>query len=175
MRTLTLTNCDTHDNWPPAAFGPIHDLATEGLLAGVLGALAQDPAGARASLASGFESPDVLSDATIAGFFGPFAESADRAAAVQDYVAGMDNAVTVAIRPDLARFTAPTLIVWGTADDFFDVAWARWLARTIPGTVRCVELEGARLFFPAERAETFDRELRRLWTEHGPVSSTAGA
>src|SRR5579872_393861 len=25
VRTLTLTNCDTHDNWPPEAFRPIHD------------------------------------------------------------------------------------------------------------------------------------------------------
>jgi pimeloyl-ACP methyl ester carboxylesterase len=77
----------------------------------------------------------------------------------------MDNRVTVAIRDDLARFDAPTLIVWGTADDFFDIAWARWLADTIPGTVRCVELPGAKLFFPAERADEFNAELRRFWTE----------
>ena len=42
-------------------------------------------------------------------------------------------------------------MVWGTGDPFFDVTWAQWLATTIPGTVGCLELEGARLFFPLER------------------------
>jgi len=167
IRTLTLTNCDTHDNWPPVAFRPIYDLATEGLLADALGALARDTVTARASLASGFEHAEVLSDETIASFFGPFV-SPSRAEAVQGYVAAMDNSVTVAVHDDLARFAAPTLIVWGTADEFFDVTWARWLATTIPGTVRCVELEGAKLFFPAERPEALNAELRDLWTGCDP-------
>jgi len=38
----------------------------------------------------------------------------------------------------------------------------RWLAETIPGTRR-VELEGARLFFPEERALEFNAELRQHW------------
>jgi pimeloyl-ACP methyl ester carboxylesterase len=168
IRTLTLTNCDTHDNWPPAAFASVHDMATAGVLAGALGALALDPAAARAAVASGFESPDLLSDETIAGFFAPFGASAKKAEAVQSFVAGMDHSVTVAIRDDLARFDAPTLIVWGTGDQFFDVAWSRWLAETIAGTVRRVELEGAKLFFPAERPEDFNRELRTLWTQTAP-------
>jgi pimeloyl-ACP methyl ester carboxylesterase len=168
IRTLTLTNCDTHDNWPPEAFRPLYDMATEGALAGALGALAADPATARASLASGFENPEAVSDETVAAFFAPFAASARRAEAVQSFVAAMDNRVTVAVRDDLARFRAPTLIVWGTADEFFDVAWARWLAETIAGTVRCVELAGAKLFFPAERVDEFNAELRTLWADTGP-------
>jgi pimeloyl-ACP methyl ester carboxylesterase len=169
IRTLTLTNCDTHDNWPPEAFRPVYDMATAGTLAAALAALACDPASGRAALASGFENPGTLSDETIAAFFAPFAAPA-AAEAVQGFVAAMDNAVTVAIRDDLARFLAPTLIVWGTADEFFDVAWARWLAATIPGTVRCRELEGARLFFPAERPEVLNAELRALWTDTSPTA-----
>jgi pimeloyl-ACP methyl ester carboxylesterase len=84
----------------------------------------------------------------------------------------MDSAVTVAIRDDLARFDRPTLIVWGTGDDFFDVRWAHWLAETIPGTVRCVELEGAKLFFPLERT-AFTDELRAFWTEADPAGPGA--
>jgi pimeloyl-ACP methyl ester carboxylesterase len=164
VRSLTLTNCDTHDNWPPAAFEPIVDLARQGVLAGTLRALAVDPATARASLSSGFEHPEALSDQVIEGFFGPIGSSGPRAEAIQSYVAGMDNRVTVAIRDDLAGFRSPTLIVWGTADEFFDVEWARWLATTIPGTVRCVEIDGAKVFFPMERASAFNEELRGLWT-----------
>jgi pimeloyl-ACP methyl ester carboxylesterase len=169
VRSLTLTNCDTHDNWPPAAFAPIHDLARDGALAAALGALATDPDTARGIMASSFEHPESLSDEVFSRFFAPFAQ-AENAQAVQEYVAGMDNAVTVAIRDDLAQFGSPTLIVWGTADEFFDVASARWLASTIPGTVRSVELAGAKLFFPMERPEKFNRELRSLWAESGATT-----
>ena len=83
-------------------------------------------------------------------------------------MAGMDSSVTVAIRDNLARFLQPTLIVWGTADEFFPVRWARWLAATIPGTVRCVEVEGAKLLLPTERPETLNQELRALWAADDP-------
>lgn len=58
---------------------------------------------------------------------------------------------------------APTLIVWGTDDVYFDVKWSRWLAETIPGTRRRVEIKGARLFFPEERWLRFNYELRTHW------------
>lgn len=46
---------------------------------------------------------------------------------------------------------APTLIVWGTADVFFDVKWAYWLRDTIPGATEVIEVPGAKLFFPEEQ------------------------
>lgn len=162
IRTLTLTDCDTHDNWPPAEFAPIHEMASQGTLAGALGVLASDPAAARATLGTSFEHPDRLSDDTIRGFFGPFSDPS-RAAAIQDYVSGMNHEVTVAIRDDLARLHVPTLVVWGEDDAFFDVSWARWLATTIPGTVRRVEIPGAKLFHPFERPDVLSGELRELW------------
>ncbi len=171
VRSLVLTNCDAHDNWPPQAFRPIFDLARAGGLAETAQALAADPEAARAALASGVEDAGALSDETVAAFFAPFADPTG-AEAIQRYVAGMDSAVTVAIRDDLARFHGRTLIVWGTADEFFDVRWALWLAETIPGTVRCVELAGAKLFFPLERPE-FTEELRAFWSEAEPVAPGA--
>ena len=99
----------------------------------------------------------------LLSFFAPFSDPA-RAAAVQGYVAGMDNAVTVAIRDDLAKLTVPTQMVWGTGDEFFTLSWAQWLADTIPGAQRIVEVDGARLFFPMERPEELNRPLRELWT-----------
>ena len=58
---------------------------------------------------------------------------------------------------------APTLIVWGTDDVYFDVKWSRWLAETIPGTKRRVEFQGARIFSPEERWKEFNQELRAHW------------
>jgi hypothetical protein len=46
---------------------------------------------------------------------------------------------------------------------FFDVFWAHWLAELIPGVTEVVELEGAKLFFPDERAHELARHLIRHW------------
>lgn len=69
----------------------------------------------------------------------------------------------MAIEPQLRRLGAPTFIGWGTDDVYFDVRWANWLTETIPGTRRQVRFEGARVFFPEERSEEFNQELRRHW------------
>ena len=62
-------------------------------------------------------------------------------------------------RAQLRKLQAPTLIVWGTDDVYFPVKWAHWLAETIPGAKPPVELAGARIFFPEERAEAFNQLL----------------
>jgi hypothetical protein len=46
---------------------------------------------------------------------------------------------------------------------YFDVKWSRWLADTILGARRRVEFKGARIFFPEERWEEFNKELRAHW------------
>jgi hypothetical protein len=58
---------------------------------------------------------------------------------------------------------APTLIVWGTDDVYFDLKWSHWLADNIPGARRRVEFKGARLFFPEERWQELNEELRAHW------------
>ena len=64
------------------------------------------------------------------------------------------------VEPRLRQLQAPTLIVWGTDDVYFPVKWAHWLAEAIPGAKPPIELAGARIFFPEERAEEFNQLLR---------------
>ena len=42
VRSLTLTDCDTHDNWPPEAFKPFLAMAAAGGLRDTLGAMLAD-------------------------------------------------------------------------------------------------------------------------------------
>ena len=72
----------------------------------------------------------------------------------------------LAIEPALARLQVPTLIVWGTGDTAFRLKWAYWLRDTIPGATDVVEIDGARLFFPDERAAELTAALRRHWADH---------
>jgi hypothetical protein len=43
------------------------------------------------------------------------------------------------------------------------VKWSHWLAKNITGTRRRVEFKDARIFFPEERWQEFDKELREHW------------
>ena len=89
---------------------------------------------------------------------------------LQRFLAAFDNKHTVGIEARLKSLTAPTLIVWGTDDVYFDVKWSRWLADTIPGTRRRVELENARIFFPEERWAELNQELRAHWQAAPPTA-----
>jgi pimeloyl-ACP methyl ester carboxylesterase len=172
LRSLTLTNCDTEGNIPPADFAPIVDLARQGGLAEAVKALATDFALARsdAGFGSGYERPQDLPDEVLEAYLGPPAESDLRASELQRCVAQLEPGPLLAIEPLLKELETPTLLVWGTGDPFFDLSWARWLRDTIPGAAEIVEIDGAKLFFPDERAADLVPHLRRHWEATAGVS-----
>jgi pimeloyl-ACP methyl ester carboxylesterase len=166
VRTFTLTDCDTHDNWPPEAFKPFLTMAANGGLRGTLEAMLADKSVYRSPQALGpaYEHPEQLSDESIETYLRPFIRSEQRLRDLERFLAAFDNKHTLAIEARLKTLNAPTLIVWGTDDVYFDVKWSRWLAETIPSTKRRVEFMGARIFFPEERWAEFNQELRAHWS-----------
>jgi pimeloyl-ACP methyl ester carboxylesterase len=169
VRSLTLTNCDTHDNWPPEAFKPFVAMVKAGGLRNTLEAMLSNKAIYRSQDALGpaYERPENVADETIETFLQPFVATDQRTRDLERFVNAFDNKYTVAVEGKLRMLSAPTLIVWGTDDIYFDVKWSHWLAGTIPGTKRRVEFKNARIFFPEERAEDFNRELRDFWKQTG--------
>lgn len=165
VRTLTLTDCDTHDNWPPEAFKPFLAMAANGGLAGALNTMLTDKPFYRSAQALGpaYEHPEQVADETIEEYLSPHVASPQRLRDLERFLAAFDCEQTVAVEGKLKALQVPTLIIWGTDDMYFDVKWARWLEKTIPGARRRVELEGARLFFPEERWSSFNDELRAHW------------
>jgi len=169
VRSLTLTNCDTHDNWPPEAFKPFVAMVKVGGLRNTLEAMLSNKAVYRSpdALGPAYEHPENVADETIETFLHPFVATDQRTHDLERFVNAFNNKYTVAVEFKLKMLNAPTLIVWGTDDIYFDVKWSHWLADTIPGTKRRVEFENARIFFPEERAEDFNRELRDFWKQTG--------
>jgi len=165
VRSLTLTDCDTHDNWPPEAFKPFLAMAAGGGLRGTLDAMLADKSAYRSPRALGpaYEHPEQLSDDSIEAYLRPFVKNPQRTHDLERFLAAFDNKHTLAIEPQLKTLKAPTLIVWGTDDVYFPLKWSHWLAENIPGTRRRVEFKDARIFFPEERWEEFDKELRAHW------------
>jgi pimeloyl-ACP methyl ester carboxylesterase len=169
VRTLTLTDCDAHDNWPPEAFKPFLAMAAGGGLAQTLNAMVANKDIYRSAEALGpaYEHPEKVSDDTIETYLRPLLTTEQRTRDFQRFLGAFDNRHTVNVEPRLRALHAATLIVWGTDDVYFDVKWSKWLADTIPGTRRRVELDRARIFFPEERWNEFNTLLREHWQESG--------
>jgi pimeloyl-ACP methyl ester carboxylesterase len=165
LRSLTLTDCDAHDNWPPEAFKPFLAMAAAGGLRDTLDAILADKSIYRSPQALGpaYEHPERVSDQVIDRYLRPFVSSQQRTRDLERFLAAFNNEHTLAVEGRLKALQAPTLIVWGTDDVYFDVKWSHWLADNIPGTRRRVEFKGARLFFPEERWQQFGREVREHW------------
>jgi pimeloyl-ACP methyl ester carboxylesterase len=168
VRTLALTDCDAHDNWPPQAFLPFIAMVAAGGLGETLQAMLHDKQIYRSPQALGpaYEQAAAVSDDTIEAYLRPLVSTPRRVRDLERFINAFDCRHTVAIEAGLKRCRAPTLIAWGTDDVYFDVRWSRWLAEAIPGTKRRVEYPGARIFFPEERAEAFNRDLAAHWLEH---------
>jgi len=166
IRTLTLTNCDVHDRWPPQAVLPTLELARAGLLAGRFRKMLEQPERARdpRGLGAGYADPSALTDEALRVYLEPLVSSEERAANMHRYWTSFNVEQTVALEPLLRRLTVPTLIVWATDDIFFDIELAHWLRNTIPGVVRLIEAPGAKLFFPEDRPEALASPVRGLWT-----------
>jgi pimeloyl-ACP methyl ester carboxylesterase len=165
LRSLTLTDCDTHDNWPPEAFKPFLAMAANGGLRRMLEAMLADKSVYRSPEALGpaYEDPARLSDEDIEIYLRPFLTSEQRIRDLQRFLAAFDNKHTLAIEDRLKTVKVPSLIAWGTDDVYFDVKWSHWLAQNLPGTRRRVEFTDARIFLPEERWREFNEELREHW------------
>jgi pimeloyl-ACP methyl ester carboxylesterase len=166
VRSLILTNCDTHDNWPPEAFKPFVEMVASGGLSKTLNAMLSDKSIYRSpgALGPAYEHPETATDENIEIYLRPHVRNEQRTRDLERFVLAFDHKHTLAIEPQLRKLQAPTLIVWGTDDVYFPVVWARWLAEAIPGAKPPVELAGARIFFPEERAQAFNQLLRAHWT-----------
>src|SRR3989441_10207134 len=166
VRTLTLTNCDTHDNWPPEAFKPFVEMVAHGGLPATLAAMLSDKNIYRSPEALGlaYERPNEVTDATIDTYLQPHVRTEQRTHDLERFVVAFDNRHTVSIEGKLRALKAPALIVWGDDDVYFDVKWSTWLEKALPGAKRRVVLEGARIFFPEERWQQFNDELRKFWS-----------
>lgn len=164
LRTLTLTDCETQDNIPPAAMAATVEAARAGQLAPTAPALLADPAASRAFFAASYQDPRHLTAELVTSFLAPLLSTAAAAERFQELVAGLGPSELLAAEPGLRALDVPTLIAWGTDDAFFDLSWAHWLRDTIPGAREVVEITDGKLFFPHERAAELAPHVRRHWT-----------
>src|SRR5262249_42392671 len=99
VRSLALTNCDAHDNWPPEAFKPFLGMSGAGGLGDTLNAMLSDKSIYRSpgALGPAYERPDAVRDETIETYLRPHLRSPQRTADLARFLAAFDCKQTVAV------------------------------------------------------------------------------
>ena len=168
LNTLTLTNCEAHNNLPPKGLAPAVLLCRMGLWARIMPTLLlrDISRGRNRMYGTGYQDIASLPLDIARAWLEPLFGTAESARQNERILPSLHARDLLAIEPALARLQVPTLIVWGTGDKFFPRKWAHWLRDTIPGADKIVEIDGARLFFPDERAAELTAALRRHWDDH---------
>jgi pimeloyl-ACP methyl ester carboxylesterase len=170
LRSLCLTNCETHDNIPPEEFKPVVELAAVGAIAaGAADLLADYPLARESLFGTSYEHINHLPIEVLRTFLQPVLGTPERAHQFEQLLVSLLPEDLLAVEPELAKLQVPTLIVWGTADVTFELSWAYWLKDLIPGATEVVEIEGGRLFFPDERSDELVSSLRQHWSTLAPA------
>jgi pimeloyl-ACP methyl ester carboxylesterase len=147
---LVLTNCDTHDNFPPGIFKALPPLA-------------KVPGGVTL-LALPFRSSLVVRNA-----FKPFAKKTPPAALVESWA--KPGTTDKAVRRDLGKVTRgmtknytleaaerlrgsefPLLLAWAPGDRFFPISYAERLAEEVGGA-KLVQIPDSRTFVPFDQPQ----------------------
>ena len=165
VASVSLTNCDTEGNIPPAAFETVVELARAGALGNVLELMRTDMTFARSSqgLGGSLQHPETLADDDILAFLDPFVSSSNATAQFQRFVGSFCPADLEGVTDSLAELQLSTLLAWGTRDVFFGPKWGRAFARALGASATLVEIPGGKLFWPMERPAELSALLVPHW------------
>ena len=103
-------------------------------------------------------------DEDIEIYLRPHVRSEQRTRDLEHFVGAFDNKHTLAIDGRLRETQRSDVNRVGDGRCLFSCPMGALVGEDIPGAKAPVELEGARLFFPLERADAFNELLRGHWT-----------
>ncbi len=153
---LALTNCDTHENFPPGIFKAMPPLAKlpGGML--VLSAPFRIPAVARRAFApfARRKIPDEL----IASWMRPATKDSAVMRDAKKVTAGMNKRYTLAAAEKLRDSQLPIRLLWAPGDKFFPLSYAERLASEA-GNAEIVQIPDAKTFVPLDQPQRVADEV----------------
>lgn len=153
---LALTNCDTHENFPPGVFKAMPALAK---LPGGMQAMAAPfrvPAMARRAFAPFARTK--IPDDLIASWMYPSAHDSGVMHDTKKLTAGMNKRHTLAAAKKLQSTTIPLRLLWAPGDKFFPIKYAERLASEVPNS-QLIEIPDAKTFVPLDQPQRVADEL----------------
>jgi pimeloyl-ACP methyl ester carboxylesterase len=153
---LVLTNCDTHDNFPPGIFKAMPPLAK--LPGGMTVLSAPFRIGALARTAFRPFTADPIAPELIASWMRPSLSDPGVKRDITKVTVGMDKRHTLAAAEGLSESQLPLLLAWAPGDRFFPLSYAERLARETPNA-RIVEIPDAKTFVALDQPQRLAEEI----------------
>lgn len=153
---LVLTNCDTHENFPPGIFKAMPPLAKlpGGML--VLSAPFRIPAIARGAFKPFAKTK--IPDDLVASWMQPATKDSGVMRDAKKVTAGMNKRHTLAAAAKLRTSNLPIRLLWAPGDKFFPIKYAERLAGEVPNA-EIVEIPDAKTFVPLDQPRRVADEI----------------
>ena len=153
---LVLTNCDTHDNFPPGIFKAMPPLAKLPGGMTVLSAPFRIGALARAAFKP-FARTEIPAE-LVASWMAPGLSDPGVKHDAKKVTAGMNKRHTLEAAEKLSGSDLPVLLTWAPGDRFFPISYAERLAKEIPNA-RIVRIPDAKTFVPLDQPQRLADEI----------------
>jgi pimeloyl-ACP methyl ester carboxylesterase len=153
---LVLTNCDTHENFPPGVFKAMPPLAK--LPGGMTMLSAPFRIGAVARLAFAPFSETGIPAELISSWMRPAMEDRGVMRDLKKVTAGMNKRYTLEAAEKLRGSVLPILLAWAPGDRFFPISYAERLAGEA-SNARVVAIEGAKTFVALDQPARLSEEI----------------
>jgi pimeloyl-ACP methyl ester carboxylesterase len=153
---LVLTNCDTHENFPPGIFKTMPPLAALPGGMAVLAAPFRIGALARAAFKPFSKKP--IPPDLIASWMQPGLHDPAVKRDVKKVTTGMNKRYTLEAAEKLRNSDLPILLAWAPGDRFFPIKYAQRLAADTPNA-RIVEIPDSATFVPLDQPQRLADEI----------------
>jgi pimeloyl-ACP methyl ester carboxylesterase len=153
---LVLTNCDTHENFPPGVFKAMPPIAKLPGGMAVLAAPFRIGALARAAFKPFAKTP--IPAELIASWMDPGLHDSAVKRDVKKVTTGMNKRYTLEAAAKLKESELPILLTWAPGDRFFPIKYARRLAEETPNA-RLVEIPDSKTFVPIDQPQRLADEI----------------
>jgi pimeloyl-ACP methyl ester carboxylesterase len=158
---LVLTNCDTHENFPPGIFKAMPPIAK--LPGGMTALAAPFRVGALARAAFRPFARTPIPGELVASWMEPGLHDAGVKRDVKKVTAGMNKRHTLEAAERLSSSQLPLLLTWAPGDRFFPISYARRLEQSTPNA-RLVEIPDAGTFVPLDQPQRIAEEIASFVT-----------
>jgi pimeloyl-ACP methyl ester carboxylesterase len=155
---VVLTNCDAFDKFPPPPFGAMFKAFRNPKAIRALMSPLRAVALRHSPLGFGPLVNQPLDPEQTWGWVEPCLNSARVRSDVSRFARHVDPQDLLGASSRLGGFEGPALLVWGTADRFFKLDFARRLRDTC-ATARLIEIEGGKTFIPYDYPERLAEEI----------------
>ncbi len=153
---LVLTNCDTHENFPPGLFKTMPPIAKLPGGMALLAAPFRIPALARAAFRPFARTK--IPDALVASWMEPGLHDPDVKRDAKKVTVGMNKRYTLEAAEKLSASELPVLLTWAPGDKLFPISYAQRLARETPNA-KLVEIPDAGTFVPLDQPARLADEI----------------